>query len=248
MPQLASMSRKDMLIVLQELIKLQEAEKYWDNQLRLCRIEVSKNQKIMQKRKKSKQDFAGCLLWFIAPVIIMAGLLLTGYIIEFDVNGIHPLTGIVLGVVALAFVVFLASFIIKKSEKKHFLNDISSSTSGFEVLNEINNKLSQAKQQSNSFYQRYTVPVQLQNPPATRYVYQILRDYPNVSMSDAVNDFYRLQHEEMLRDEIKKQTIETQKLREDNERQHREAMKEAQYGNRLRREANNTLNDIRWYK
>ena len=109
------------------------------------------------------------------------------------------------------------------------------------IFNEYSNKAS-------GLCSQYNIHKNLSHIDILRYVRTQLTSYPSMSLQKAVDDYYEIQHREMMLNEMQKQRSVLNEIQKENREFYSSALKEIERGNQIARDISESVDYIRYWK
>ncbi len=96
--------------------------------------------------------------------------------------------------------------------------------------------------------QQYNIHKNLSHIDILRYVRKQLSSYPTMSLQKAVDDYYKIQHREMIISEMEKQRSVLTDIQKENREFYASALDELERGNQIARDIRESVDYIRYWK
>lgn len=181
-------------------------------------------------------------------VMFMATALFSLLGIEIERDPVYIILG-VLGAVVFVAVLFVYIFLIKRYKRKNKEERIKveEHCSGiYAYLPYYESICSEYQQKIYDLQCKYNIHNNMCAVGVIDYVKSVLISTSTVSLNSAINDYYQMQHNEMMRDEARRQTNKLEDIRKENQEHHIENLKKLEDIRRIESQQLESLNEIRY--
>ena len=233
MYQLSKMSRNDMIKVLTHFDSLLTNVYNIDLQILRIKGSMSKYAKNVKNKKGTNGSILRFVLNLLVPLTIVVSLAIYACflpihlddsleeIIESIAEKFAENKAVLLKLIifdAILCVLIFLSFAIKKKSDKKLLANNHSTIEASVRLNECFEIRDKAQKACDEFISEYNIPRSLYGRDSVRHVVKLLREYHDISLKDAIDDYWRIEEASRAREERAQQLQTIEAIRRDNAR------------------------------